>query len=125
MANTSKSYRDLIVWQKAIAAVTEIYRLTEKFPRQETYGLASQMQRAAISIPSNIAEGTSRSTKKDFLQFLHIAMGSATELETQLVIACNLGYLSEKEIAQISEALSEICKMLHGLIKKLRLPTDN
>lgn len=124
--NAELSYKDLIVWQKSIRLVTEIYRVTEKFPRAETYGLASQMQRAAISIPSNIAEGTGRSTKKDFLQFLHVALGSATELETQLIIACNLEYITEQELARTATDLSEVCKMLHGLMKKLRLPdADN
>ena len=124
MEKKSKSYRDLVVWQKSIALVTETYRITETFPRQEAYGLISQMQRSAISIPSNIAEGSSRHTKKDFMQFLHIALGSATELETQIIIARNLGYIHEQKYEQSAQSLSEICRMLHGLINKLRL-ADN
>lgn len=119
-----QSYKDLIVWQKGIQLVTEIYRLTEKFPRQETYGLASQMQRAATSIPSNIAEGRSRNTTKDFIQFLHVALGSATELETQLIIAGNLGYGDEPQRLKITALLSEVCRMLHGMIKRMKFP-DN
>src|SRR3989338_6281777 len=84
------SHKDLIVWQKGIDLSKKIYILTEKFPREEIYGITSQMRRAAISIPSNIAEGRSRGTRKDFVQFLRIAIGSASELETQIEIAKNL-----------------------------------
>jgi len=120
--DTERSHKDLIAWQKSIQLVTEVYKLTAKFPRSETYGLASQMQRAATSIPSNIAEGRNRGTRKDFVQFLRIALGSATELETQLIIATNLGYCDGAESTRATNLLSEVCKMLHGMLKKLRFP---
>ncbi|MFA6183761.1 MAG: four helix bundle protein [Parcubacteria group bacterium] len=86
MKNNLNSYRDLIVWQKAMELVTEIYKLTDKFPKEEIYGIVSQMRRCAISIPSNIAEGRRRDGKKDFRRFLIIAYGSGAELETQIEI---------------------------------------
>ena len=85
-----RSYKDLIVWQKAIQLVILIYKITEQFPKEELYGLTSQIRRSAISVPSNIAEGTGRSTRKDYKQFARIALGSVNELETQLIIAKNL-----------------------------------
>ena len=119
MNTPSRSYRDLIVWQKAVDLVAEIYRTTNEFPDREKYALASQMRRAAVSIPSNIAEGRSRSTAKDFRNFLHTSLGSATELETQLIIAQRLRYVDENDFQTTSERLSEVCRMLHGMIKKL------
>ena len=124
MGTGSASFKDLIVWKKAIELVTDVYKMTQGFPSKETFGLTSQMRRAAISIPSNIAEGSSRRTARDFAQFLHVALGSATELETQLIIARNLDYLERGIYDQATSKLSEICKMLHGLLKKIR-PTDN
>src|SRR5258708_12998805 len=91
------SYRDLIVWQKAIAMVTDIYRATQNFPRQETYGLTSQIRRSAVSVASNIAEGQGRLSRREFRQFLGVARGSLIEMETQAVIAENLGFLSKAE----------------------------
>jgi four helix bundle protein len=88
-----QTYRDLVVWQKAMELVTEIYKATERFPKEEIYGLTSQLRRAAISVPSNIAEGQGRLTKKEFHHFLGYARGSLLEMETQLLIAQNLGYL--------------------------------
>lgn len=90
----------LEVWQEAMHLVQEIYQLTQKFPKYELYGLASQMQKAAVSIPSNIAEGAARGSKKDFVRFLYIARGSLAELETQLNISQNLGYLTLTESLQ-------------------------
>jgi len=124
MTSYAKSYKDLIVWQKSIELVTEVYKLTAKFPRHEVYGLASQMQRAATSIASNIAEGSSRGTTKDFVHFLRMALGSATELETQFVIATNLGYRAASKDTRSVNLLSEVCRMLHGMIKKLN-SSDN
>ena len=124
MTAYAKSYKGLIVWQKSIELVTEVYKLTAKFPRHEMYGLASQMQRAATSIASNIAEGSSRGTTKDFVHFLRMALGSATELETQLVIATNLGYRATSKDTRSVDLLSEVCRMLHGMIKKLNF-SDN
>jgi len=114
-----KGYRDLIVWQKSISLVTFVYKITKTFPSEELYGLSSQMRRSAVSIPSNIAEGSRRSTKKDFRHFLCIAFGSGAELETQLLIARNLGYGTEKEIVEIESLLNEIMKMLNTLRKSM------
>ncbi|CAI8823833.1 four helix bundle protein [Chryseobacterium sp. IT-36CA2] len=87
------NFKELLVWQKSIDFVTEMYRITETFPKAEIYGLISQIRRAAVSIPSNIAEGNSRRSKPDYLQFLKIARGSCAEVETQLIISKNLGFL--------------------------------
>ena len=124
MTAYAKSYKGLIVWQKSIELVTEVYKLTAKFPRHEMYGLASQMQRAATSIASNIAEGSSRGTTKDFVHFLRMALGSATELETQLVIATNLGYRATSKDTRRGDLLSGEGRMLHGMFKKLNF-SDN
>ena len=113
----SQHYRDLLVWQKAIALVTEIYRLTQGFPREELYGLTSQIRRAAVSIPSNIAEGQGRLTRGEFRQFLGQARGSYAELETQLIIAENLGYLSQA--GNLTENLAEVGRLLNGLLTSL------
>lgn len=111
----SKSYRDLLVWQKGMSIVEEIYRLTAEFPRNEEYGLKSQMRRAAISIPSNIAEGQGRGHGKEFVQFLHIALGSLSELETQIEIASRLQIVQSQEAISILQRCQEVGKMLHGL----------
>ena len=111
-----KSHEDLKVWQKSIKLVTDIYKLTRDFPKSELYGLTNQIRRSAISIPSNIAEGSGRKSKKEYLQFLHISLGSIAELDTQLIIASNLGYLSNKDIRK---DLLTIKKMLIGLIHSI------
>lgn len=90
----AKNYRELIVWQEAIKLAKVVYKLTEKFPRQETYALADQIRRAAVSVPSNIAEGQARRAPGDFRRFLHISLGSLAEVDTQLVLAQEFGYLS-------------------------------
>ena len=113
------SHKDLIVWQKGIQLCKVVYGATEKFPKEEIYGITSQMRRAAVSIPSNIAEGRSRNTTKDFLHFLSIALGSASELETQIEIAKELSFLSERKYIEISGLLTEVSKMTMGLMKKL------
>ncbi|OHB05084.1 MAG: four helix bundle protein [Candidatus Zambryskibacteria bacterium RIFCSPLOWO2_01_FULL_47_33] len=113
------SHKDLIVWQKGIKLCKVIYEVTEKFPKAEIYGITSQMRRSAVSIPSNIAEGRSRNTTKDFLHFLSIALGSASELETQLEIAKELSFLSEHKYIEINRLLAEVSKMTVGLMKKL------
>lgn len=113
------SYKDLVVWKRAIETTLLVYQTTSFFPKTEQYGLVSQMRRAAISICSNIAEGKSRSTAKDYVQFLRIANGSAVELETQLYLAEHLGFCKTEEYSKISSLLEEVRKMLHGLIKKL------
>jgi four helix bundle protein len=112
-----QSYKDLQVWQKAIALVTQIYTATRVFPKEEMFGLASQMRRAAVSIPSNIAEGQARLTRGEFRQFLGHAKGSLAELETQLIIAQNLGYLTEPDTLLAQS--SEVARMLNGLLNSL------
>ena len=112
------SYKDLIVWQRSIELVIAVYELTEDFPKEELYGLTSQMRRAAISIPSNIAEGRFRGTKKDFLQFLRIAYSSGAELETQLEIAKRLRQTKDFDYSKVDSLLLEIMKMLNTIIRK-------
>ena len=90
-----KTYRDLLVWQKAMALVTEVYKTTKSFPKDETYGIVSQMRRCAVSIPSNIAEGYGRNSSSDYVRFLRMAMGSLYELQTQFDISLNLGYVTK------------------------------
>lgn len=111
------SYKDLIVWQKAIQLVYCVYSITGNFPQAEIYGLTSQMRRSAVSIPSNIAEGRQRSTKKDFAQFLRIAQGSVAELETQLIISKKL--FPKYTYTEAENLLTEIQKMLAVMIQKL------
>ena len=115
-----QGHRDLIVWQKAMNLVTVIYRLTQEFPRQEAYGLASQIQRAAVSIPSNIAEGHALKQTQAYLRHLAIASGSLAEVETQLEIAHRLGYL-ECEFDKVLAQAGEIGRMLMGLRKSLKV----
>jgi len=112
-----QSYKDLIVWQKSVDLVAEIYQLTKLFPRSELYGLASQMQRAAVAIPSNIAEGFRRKGRKEYIQFICIAIGSAGELETQLIIAQKI--YSEPNYGKADLLLQEVIKMLFSLKSKL------
>ena len=117
-----KSYKELAVWQKSIKLVKEIYQNTNNFPRSEIYALSSQMQRAAISIPSNIAEGYSRKNLKEYIQFLHIAYGSSAELETQIIIAKELYPATNYLIAE--GILEEVRKMLNVMIRKLENNTN-
>ncbi len=119
MATSVRTYRDLIVWQKAIALVTRIYAATKGLPPAELYGLTSQMRRAAISIPSNIAEGYARRTDGDFARFLRISCGSVYELQTQLEVAVNLEYIPAGASRELSGSLREIEKMLSSLIGKV------
>lgn len=113
------SYKDLQVWQKAIQLVTDVYMLTKSFPKDEVYALTSQIRRAAISIPSNIAEGQSKRSTKDYIRFLNIAYGSCAELETQLCISTNLHYATSEQTQSLSEKGSEIGRMINGLINSL------
>ncbi|NVN89607.1 MAG: four helix bundle protein [Desulfuromonadales bacterium] len=110
-----KDHKDLDVWKESIEVVTRIYSLTSSFPKEEMYGLANQMRRAAVSIPSNIAEGAARQTEKEFVHFLHVSLGSAAELETQLIIAEKLNFV--QEISSLLEMMVVLQKMLHGLIR--------
>ena len=112
-------YRDLKVWQVAMRLAEEVYRLSARFPKHETYGLASQLQRSAVSLPSNIAEGHGRNSHKEFHHFLGITLGSLAELETQLILAQHLNYLTEEEISLALQNADEIGKMLKGLQKSL------
>ena len=112
-------YRELIVWQKGVALVTDVYRLTANFPRQEIYGLTSQIRRAAASIPANIAEGQGRSSRGEFKQFLGYARGSLYELETHLLVAHNLGYLPASDRYFLIEHVHEVGRVLNGLLKSL------
>jgi four helix bundle protein len=114
-----KRFNDLKIWQKGIEIVTDIYRLTKKIPKEELYGLTSQIRRSAISIPSNIAEGFRRHHNKEYMQFLYIALGSCAELETQISIAKILKYINEDEEKEMIEKLDHICRMTSNLIKKL------
>ena len=114
-----QSYKDLIVWQKAMNLVVEIYAITEKFPQQELYVLTSQMRRAAVSIPSNIAEGRRRGTRKDYRQFLLIAYGSGSELETQIEIAKRLSLGKSADFSQADLHLDEVMRMLNVMVHKL------
>lgn len=114
-----KTYRDLMVWQKSMAMVTEIYKVTQSFPRREDYGITSQIRRCAVSIPSNIAEGYGRHSRNEYIRFLQIALGSLFELQTQLEIAANLGYLKKEEFDVLYESTREVERMLSVLIKRL------
>jgi len=119
------SYKGLLVWQKAMELTAVIYKLVKKLPKEELYSLSDQMRRAAVSIPSNIAEGQDRNTKKEFIYFLTIARGSKAELETQLLICVKIGYLIEEEILEAMTLSTEIGKMLTSLINKLKIETEN
>ena len=112
-------FKDLKVWQKSIQLVTSIYSTTTGFPKEEIYGITSQIRRYAISIPSNIAEGAGRGTKKDFSHFLDIAKGSSFELETQLIISKELGFLNDLIFESLISELSEVQKMITGLQKSI------
>ena len=115
-----KNYQELIVWQKATDLAVEIYKVAKKLPKEELYVLSDQMRRAAVSIPSNIAEGQSRSSKKEFIYFLSIALGSKAELETQLLLAVRIGYLVDPDIDKAMGLLAETGKLLSSLIHSQR-----
>lgn len=117
-----ESYRDLFVWKKGKQLTIAIYHLTEKFPSNELYGISGQMRRAALSIPSNIAEGRRRGTRNDFRHFLRIAYGSGAELETQIEIAKDLGFGQVNAYTEIEEMLDEIMRMLNRMIERLSEP---
>ena len=108
-----------MVWQKSMALVTEVYRLTQSFPKEEMYGLTSQMRRCAVSVPSNIAEGYGRNSTHDYVRFLRMAMGSLYELQTQMEIAGNLGYADPSSPEPLVESAREIERMMSSLIRRL------
>jgi len=114
-----KSYKELVVWQKVMELVKEIFNLTEKFPKSELYGLVSQMRRASVAIPSNIAEGYGRRSRKEYRQFYSIAYGSALELETQLILSKGLNLALERNFQKSEALLSEVLKMLNSMTKRL------
>ncbi len=113
-----KHYRELIVWQKAMDLTDEIYRLVRKLPKEELYSLSNQLRRAAISVPSNIAEGHGRQTDKEFKQFLSIAKGSVFEAETQILIAVRQGYISNEDAQPVFSLCDEVGRMLTALITR-------
>ncbi len=115
------AYNELLIWQKSMDVCREVYQLTNTFPHHERFGLTSQMRRASISIPSNIAEGSRRGSQKDFRKFLYIAYGSGAELETQLILAKDFGYLSKNTKQRIEELLSETMRMLNSFINNITL----
>ncbi len=112
-----KTHKDLDVWKKSVSLVTSIYDVTKSFPKDEIYGITNQIRRSAVSIPSNIAEGSARQGDKEFAHFLYISLGSLSELETQLIIANNLKYFTSNDYELTIDRLEEIRKMLLGLIK--------
>lgn len=122
--NKVTSYKDLIVWQKAIELVVLIYSITEEFPKEELYGIISQIRRASISIPSNIAEGNKKTTKKEYRQFLKTAYGSGSEIETLIVISKRLPFGRSLNFSKIDSLLNEIMKILNKIINQLQLKTN-
>ena len=114
-----KNYKELKVWQKSYKLCLEIYRITAKFPKEERYGLTSQIRRSAVSIPSNIAEGYGGKTTADYIRYLYIAYGSVCELETQILLSMDLGYVDSAVIEKIKDEIQQIERMLKGLIKSL------
>ncbi len=117
---SGRSYRELLVWQKAMQTVTDVYKLSGNFPKEETYGLTNQLRRAVVSVPSNIAEGQGRDSTKEFIHYLSIAYGSLMEVETQLQIAGNLNYLKESNVDKLLDQTAEIGRLLNGLSRSLR-----
>ncbi|MBN1869669.1 MAG: four helix bundle protein [Candidatus Omnitrophica bacterium] len=119
MENKIKSFRDLDIWNKGIEIVKDVYKITESFPNHETYGLISQMRRASVSMPSNIAEGFRRFHNKEYKQYLYVVLGSCAELETQITISKELGYIEKNIEGEIFEKIDHLCRMTSNLIKKL------
>lgn len=119
MEKKTQNYKDLIVWQKGIALAKAAYQLTSKFPSEEKFGLVSQMRRAAVSIPSNIAEGQARHTTGEFIQFISHVEGSVAELETQMILSIELGFAKSENAKATFTLLDEIRRMLNGLRRKL------
>lgn len=116
-----EDYRDLIVWQKGMELVKTVYALTKQLPKEETFALSSQLRRAVVSVPSNIAEGYGRNSKQDYLRFLNIARGSKNEVETQLHICQMLDYLKPNDIAEALAVCTEVGKMLNALINSVQM----
>jgi four helix bundle protein len=119
-----QSYRDLVAWQKGMQLVTDIYRETKTFPLEERYGLTNQLRRAAVSVPSNIAEGQARFSPREFYRFLSIARGSLVEIETQIEIASNLGFLGRAGSFRLCRQTAELGKILNGLLGSIKVHAD-
>jgi len=118
-------YKDLLVWQKSMRLVQIVYQSTQSFPECERFGLAMQVRRAAVSIPSNIAEGQARKSSAEFAHFLTIAQGSLAEVETQMIIACELGYLTSSAFNDFADLHSEVSRMLSALWSKIATNSDS
>ena len=118
-SNLIRSYRDLIVWQKSVEMVVAVYKATKKFPSSEQFGITSQIQRSAVSVPANIAEGYGRNTRKEYAYFLRIAHGSLSELETLLTISQKLSYCTTQEYSTLEKCTSEVARMLYALRKSI------
>ncbi|MFV0539007.1 MAG: four helix bundle protein [Dysgonomonas sp.] len=116
-----KTHKDLIVWQKGISLVKAIYEETSSYPQVEQFGLTSQIRRSAVSIPSNIAEGCGRNSDKELIQFLYIALGSASELETQIIISVELRFIEQGKADILLNLINEVIRMITSLIKSLKL----
>lgn len=114
------THKDLDVWREGVALAKAVYLMTARYPKEEMYGLVSQMRRSAVSIPSNIAEGAVRQGEKEFIQFLYMALGSASELDTQLEIAKEISLGNANELSAVQQSLTHVCKMLQGLIKSVK-----
>jgi four helix bundle protein len=114
------SFRDLLVWQKAMELATAVYRVTERFPRSEQYGLTNQLCRAVVAVPSDIAEGKGRLSKREFIQMLARARGSLFEVVTQIEISKNLDFMSEADFTRIAKQCAEVGRLLNGLIRAIR-----
>ena len=121
----ARNFRELLVWQKAAAVAVEVYRVTQSWPKIEQYGLVSQVRRAAVSVVSNIAEGEGRRSAKEFCRFLQIAHGSLREVEAQLFIARELGYVDNELFDRLDLACAEVGRMLNGLMRTLRLRQED
>ena len=115
-----KDFKELNVWQTGIEIVEQVYRLTRKFPKDERFGLTHQIQRSAVSIPSNVAEGFNRQYPKEFIQFCHVSLGSCAELETHLIIAARLKYITDKDLKNLTTKIHYECKMLRNLVTSLK-----
>jgi four helix bundle protein len=122
---TLQSYRQLIAWQKSMELVKGVYHATKEFPKEEIYSLTNQLRRAAVSVPSNIAEGQGRDSTKEFLHHLSIAYGSLMELETQILIAAGLDYLTEAEKNLFLEKTAELGRLINGLTRSLKRKSDH
>ncbi|MEK7242082.1 MAG: four helix bundle protein [Planctomycetota bacterium] len=125
MGNGIKSFRDLEIWKRSISLAKKIYQISEAFPKTELYGLTTQLRRAAISIPSNIAEGHTRRHTKEFRQFLHVALGSLAEVETLLVLAIELKFIQQESAVPLQKEIEELSKMTNALLSKLKSKTQN